>query len=1419
MASHPRTRPKRGHQRAGSPQLPFLELAAQTFGVLGWKEVKHLADDTWSLQDSVLSKDARELRLTVVNDSARRTNARGLQLGREVLFDGAALGHFLSSGAVDEPTGSLTLRSQRRNAQKVAPENLATINRLLIESTPGKPRLALLKWLDARFRFRSLRDARLLCVPLLFRAADVPEGRLLQEVVLALERNLLFRYSQLVVPLIRTGYIALLIDGIEAWAEGGRLDPNHGSLGSFLRLAGPSGRFVLTCDRRHVIHESAPPEFLQDYLLPVGKRFFQNPTLSFVSYDAPHSREIQQDVRVWLTGSVRSGFFGTTERQRLLDSFVVQTVRLGGGAIPTSMAMQSALEVLPDGWRLLPYATEALDTLRSQQFCRYDRSTGFRFESDGDHEALCVDWMVRQFVENPKIESILGLADIPARVLRAFIRELGTQRDRFLLGLQRYLGLGEPKDDARATGLANALKALIQLRQEVEEEQTFPWPEDVSLKGASNLARLLLGGSRDQLLHLRNWDFSSCNLFQASFLHVHFTQCRFDSAYLAASQFVNCVLEDCSLRGADLTGSRFVDLVLDGENTLIDATFWSSVFEFHDVPQLSADTLVDADTRNTKGLAGVSSGDSTDLPGLRRAIAELESGGTTVYPSHRFAVSLRDRLELRRLTEGGSQHRYIVSDMGQPDQVQAHDIDGALLVAARYADQVHVFRWAGTENAAEVMRPQTSASTLGIAPTGEIAVDAGGKLNIFEPGVEVPMEREVLGTVTCVQPVLLRLAEEQRLGTLVGTQDGRVDLLGPGLGGGELLGRTVGFGPPVSISQFDIGPFGVARFVVIWADNAIEIVDPGAKEFSILRVNTAFKYVHSVTADPRRQTAVIVGRYASDAETRDTGRSSEASTSRGVVGCALLDLKWGQLLEYWEPDSPNQSDLDAWVGSVRESTSTRGDAVLGSDEFSAGLVVWNADIVREMLGPERLRIDITPEATLAGETSTLFITLTTAVPLHLVYTDRSTADERRQFRLSVTVALLGRSTRRRIDKAEFRGADTGDALKLICDLEPLEEDDYRIEVMVSLAGVQYVYPLATTFKVRARNPFQGSGTAIPARSVRFIGRDTPLRLAVARLESQCVGIRGSSHSGKTSFLFQLIERLLTRLEDTATLPLIPALVNLENARADSLTSATVLTHAMADMKRRYAWYPRLDAGLHALVTREIEWANLMNRELGRLLGPGAVFVLVLDEFGYVWESSQLAGALHGLSTHIRIAAAGLPLNFKRPENDFSGSGVETIFSNPVSLGPLPESEARRLIQEPLGTYWTMAADVIDEAIHKSSRMPHDLQALMQRSLELADMDGTTNISRSHILKAFELVVEQYARFDTVWEKLNADARAVLAKMIDNQPALRVARGSIDIKIDVDALFDVGLVDYEASFGESLYLPCGYVERLRRKHLI
>jgi uncharacterized protein YjbI with pentapeptide repeats len=1222
------------------------------------------------------------------------------------------------------------------------------------------------------------------------------------------------------VPLIRTGYIALLIDGIEAWAEGGRLDPNHGSLGSFLRLVGPSGRFVLTCDRRHVIHESAPPDFLQDYLLPVGKRFFQNPALLLVSYDAPQVRDIQEDVTAWLGGSIKSGFFGRMERQRLLDAFVMQTVRLGGGTVPTSTAMQSALEILPEGWRLLPYATEALDTLRQQRFCRYDRATGFRFEADGDHETLFVDWMVRQFGANPKLESILGLSDIPARVLRAFIQKLGAQRDRFLLALQRYLGVGEPKDDARAIGLSNALKALMQLRQEVEEEQAFPWPEAVSLKGASNLARLLLGGSRGRPLQLRNWDFSFCNLFQASFFHVHFSRCRFDSAYLAASQFVDCVLEDCSLRGADLTGSRFVDLALDGENTLVDATFWSSVFEFPNVSQLSAETLLDADTRNTKGLAGVVSGDSTDLPGLRRAIAELESDGTTAYPSHRFAVSWSDGLELRRLTEHGLQRRYVVPDMGQPDQVQAHDVEGTLLVAARYAERVQVFRWDGTENAPEVMQPQTTASTLGLAPTGELAVDAGGRLNLFAPGVEVPIEREVLGTVTCLQPVSLGPSETRRLGAIVGTKDGRIDLLGPGLGGGELLGRTVGFGPPVSISQFDIGPFGDTRFAVIWADNAIEIVDPGAKEFSILRVNTAFKYVHSVTADPRRRTAVIVGRYAGDAEIRESARSVGANTSaRGVVGCALLDLKWGQLLEYWEPESPEQTDLDAWIGSVRESAATSENTVLASDEFAAGLVVWNADIVREMLGPEKLRVDVTPESILAGEASTLFVTLSTTVPLHLVYTDRGAANHRRQFRLSLTMALHGRSTGRRIDKAEFRSGNSGDELRLICDIESLEEDDFRVEVMVSLAGVQYVYPLATTLKVRARNPFQGSGTAIPARSVRFIGRDTPLRLAVERLESQCVGIRGSSHSGKTSFLFQLVDRLMMRLEDTGTIPLIPAFVNLENTRADSLTSATVLAHAMADMKTRYPWCARLDGGLQALVTREIEWATLMNRELGRLLGPGAVFVLVLDEFGYVWESSQLAGALHGLSTHIRIAAAGLPLNFKRPENDFSGSGVETIFSNPVSLGPLPEPEARRLITEPLGTYWTIATDVVDEAIHKSSRMPHDLQTMMQRSLELADADGTTDIALRHVQTAFELVVEQYARFDTVWEKLNADARVVLAKMIDNQPALRVARGSIDVKIDVDPLFDVGLVDYEASFGESLYLPCGYVERLRRKHLI
>jgi hypothetical protein len=1406
----------------------FSELAAQTFGVLGWKQVNHRGGDVWSVQDNVLSGDARELRLTIVNDSTRRSDARGLQLGRDILFDGTALGHYLSSAAAGEPTGQITLRKQGRKVQQLAPDNLAAIDRLLIESAPGKPRLALLKWLDSRFRFRSLRDARLLCVPLLFRAGDVSEGRLLQEVVLALERNLLFRYSQLVVPLIRTGYIALLIDGIEAWAEGGRLDPNHGSLGSFLRLVGPSGRFVLTCDRRHVVHESAPPDFRSEYLLPVGKRFFHNPTVSLVSYDVPQKPSIQQDVNSWLTAFNKSGFFGRTERQRLLDALVMETVKLGGGAVPTSTAMEIALEVLPEGWRLLPYATEALDTLRHQPFCRYDRTTGFRFESDGDHEELCVDWMVRRFVQDPNIETILGFADIPARVLRAFVGRLGRERDRFLLALERYLGMGEPKNDQRATALGNGLKSLIQLRQEVEEERAFPWPEAVSLKGASNLARLLLNGSHDQPLTLKNWDFSACNLFQASFFDVHFTRCRFDAAYLAASQFVGCVLEDCSLRGADLTGSRFVDLVLTGSNSLADTTFWSSVFEFHNVPQLSGEMFADADTRNTKGLAARDASDSTDLPGLRRAIAELESGGATVYPSHRYAVSWQNGLEFRRLTENGCQCRYVVPDLDAPEQVQAYDVEGTLLVAALAANRVHIFRWDGTEKPPEVTRPQSDANALGIAPTGEVAVDAGGKLNLFEPGIEVPMEREVLGTVTCLYPISIGSSQLRRLGTIVGTKDGRVDLLGPAEPGrGELIGRTVGFGPPVSISPFDVGSSGADRFVVIWADNAIEIVDPGAKEFSILRVNTAFKHVHSVTADARRQTAVIVGRYSEDSKVdRHRGAHTSHASAQGDIGCALLDLKWRQLLEYWEPELPAKADLDAWVGSVPAAAPTNRRTALTANELAAGLVAWNADVVREMLGPETLKIDLTPTAIVAGQSSIVSLALASAVPLHDIYVDRGTDDERRQFRFSVTMALVGRATSRRVDKTEFKCDSTPNGLNLVCEIEPLEEDDYSVEVAVALAGVQYTYQLTSSLKVRSKNPFQGSGTALPAGSVRYFGREVPLALAVDRLESQCVGVRGSSHSGKTSFLLQLIARLTTRLDDAATLPLIPALVNLAHARADPvsgtvtpITSARVLAQALSDMKRRYSWYPRLSENLDSLVTREVEWATLLNHELERLLRPGAIFVLVLDEFGYVWESSQLAGALHGLSAHIRIVAAGLPVNFKKPENDFSGSGVETIFSVPVSLGPLPETEARRLIKEPLGTYWRMDPDVVDEAILRSSRMPHDLQALMQRALELADSEGTTTISAEHIRQAFELIVEQYERFDGAWEKLSASARTALANLLGNQPMLRLAKGSIRLEIDVDPLLDVGLADYEAAAGESLYLPCGYVERLRRRNLI
>jgi hypothetical protein len=1419
----------RAPQSTDPSDRTFSELAALTLGALGWEHVEDLGNGTWSVKKNVLSGDTSEMHIALINDGAPRPGGGGpgRRLGREVLFDGAALGHYLGSEASETPTGQVTLRTQRRRAQVVAPKNLKTIDRLLIESPPGEERRRLLQWLDSwlRKRSRSQRDTAVLCVPLLFRAADVPEGRLLQEVVLSMERNLLFRHSQLVVPLIRAGYVALLIDGIEAWSDGGRLDPNHGSLGSFLRLVGPSGRFILTCDRRQVIHESAPPDFHPDYLLPVGKRFFLNPSLRLASYDPPENTQdsprIQQAVESWLGGSNRSGFFGRHERSQLLDKIVRETVSLQGGALPTSVARRLALDVLPEGWRLIPNADEALDTLRNQRFCKYDRATGFRFRFDGDHEELLVDWMVRQFIVNnlADIESILGLPDIPARVLRLFVQRLGDQLDRFYLTLCRYLAAGEPKVEVRANAIANGLKALTQLREEFGDIRQFLlWPEGVSLKGASNLARLLLGGRPGRLLHLKNWDFSACNLFQASFFHVHFTKCHFDSAYLAACQFVNCVLEDCSLRGADLTGSRLVDLDFRGSNHLMDATFWSSVFEYSkgkDNLQPTRETLRDADTRNTKGLSVVDADDSTDLPGLRQAVAELESIDT-LYPSHRFAVSWQRGLEFRRLSATGCKHRYVVPDVRSPEQVQAHDDNGHLLVAARWASQVCLYRWDGTDTPPVITRPQVEAAAMGLSPTGELALAMDGRLHLFEPGIEEPDEQEVLGTVVCVQPVLLASSVEPRRGWIVGTKDGRVEL-DPDLVEGQIRG-TVGFGAPVSITQFDAG-----RFVVIWADNAIEIVDPRAEEFSVLRVNTAFKYVHRVTTDPRRQSALIVGRYTEPSESVEVGTTDGGSTvSRGVVGCALLDLKWGQLLEYWEPERSNHAELDAWVGSVQgASVSTTVDAALSLDEFSRGIVIWQAATVREMLGLENLRIWLTPTAIVAGKPSEICLRLVSAVPLHMEYKDRGTADERRQLlRLSVTMVLAGKRTGRRIDIMNFQSEDRAEnsgEVQLVCEVEPLEEDDYIVDVAVSLAGVRHVRRLPDPIQVWARNPYHGSGTAILAGSNRFFGREDLLKRAIQRLESQCVGIRGSWHSGKTSFLNELMTRLVSRIDDPAVIPLIPAFVNLENV-ITSLTSATVLTQALADMKTRYPqYYPSLSADLHDAVEKEMNWAELMNHELARVFRPGARFVLVLDEFGYVWKSSQLQGALHGLSNQIRIVATGLPLHFKRPPHDLSGSGVETIFSNPISLGPLTDPEARQVVTQPLGTYWSIEPDAIDEAIRRSSRMPHDLQALMQGALDLADVDDTQRISVDHIRRAFEPVVEQYDRFDVAWKRLNPEARAGLVSMMAGLESLFVARGNFDF--DVEPLFEVGLADYEASVGESLYLPSGFVANIRRKGLI
>src|SRR5688572_28840380 len=118
MATQRKSQSQQARKTTDASDPLFSELAAQTFGVLGWKKVDHRGGDIWSVQDNVLSADARELRLTVVNDSARRSDARGLQLGRDILFDGAALGHYLSSAAAEEPSGHITLRKQGRKAQQ-----------------------------------------------------------------------------------------------------------------------------------------------------------------------------------------------------------------------------------------------------------------------------------------------------------------------------------------------------------------------------------------------------------------------------------------------------------------------------------------------------------------------------------------------------------------------------------------------------------------------------------------------------------------------------------------------------------------------------------------------------------------------------------------------------------------------------------------------------------------------------------------------------------------------------------------------------------------------------------------------------------------------------------------------------------------------------------------------------------------------------------------------------------------------------------------------------------------------------------------------------------------------------------------------------------------------------------------------------
>jgi len=289
-------------------------------------------------------------------------------------------------------------------------------------------------------------------------------------------------------------------------------------------------------------------------------------------------------------------------------------------------------------------------------------------------------------------------------------------------------------------------------------------------------------------------------------------------------------------------------------------------------------------------------------------------------------------------------------------------------------------------------------------------------------------------------------------------------------------------------------------------------------------------------------------------------------------------------------------------------------------------------------------------------------------------------------------------------------------------------------------------------------------------SAMFFGRQFDLERIISLLARNFVMLVGPRRNGKTSLLYQLA-RHLPQLKDSPE-KFVPVMVNVEGTpQAEffhtvmeeivNVTQESLTTEAMNNLSFDLSvptYPPRV-------FSRDLQ---IILRGLQSTTPKPSRLVLLLDEMdtlnSYSLETqSQLRRIFQRFTNHnLSVVVAGVKLQQH-------WAGESSPFYNmfmPVPLTPFPETEARRLITEPVKNVYSYDTKAIAHILKATSCMPHRIQQLC---LNIIHHLRATAPKRTEItVEDVDSILQTIHWLD---EEISEDEEAILSPTLSRSPLI------------------------------------------------